>query len=449
MELIVSKNADSNYLAKIVNIEHFVKHSNPEVTKMKCAVVDGFRIAVDIDSQPGYYVYFPANSQINENLLSYACLYRHSELNADPSKAGFFNDNGRVSAIKLRGEVSDGFILPFETFNSFLRNVFGEDLKAKDLTNLEFDKVKTKDGYYWINKKYIVVRNNSVKQGGQKERGGKKIKRGDRIIETQFHKHYDTTLLRKTPWVITPDSLISITSKIHGTSGISAYVLCKQPLAFFKSFRNLIAGYGWKDYAFEYEYIYSSRNIVFTKDQVYAEADKIVKPHLVKGLSVYYEIVGFLPNGKYIQNGYDYGCDQPKEGEVYTHEKHFKVRVYRVTFTNVDGVVHEFSAREVQQWCNSVGLTPVKELYYGYARDLYNIRTKRNFANRFMDKLANDDKFFMEQNSFECNNKVPQEGLVIKIEDSLSHAFKLKAFSFLNREQKELDAGVANIEDNA
>lgn len=447
MELIKSKYADVNYLAKIVNIEHFVKHSNPEVTRMKCAVVDGFRIAVDIDSQPGYYVYFPTNCQINGEFLRYACLYRHSELNADPTKSGFFGDNGRVSAIKLKGEVSDGFIIPFDVFNSFLKNTFGKELNAKDITNLEFNKVKIKDDYYWINKKYVVP--STRKSRCAQETGGKKIKSGNRIIETQFHKHYDTTLLRKTPWVITPDSLISITSKIHGTSGISAYLLCEQPLTFFDKIRRFISGFGWTKSIQGYEYIYSSRNIVFSKDQVYTEADKIVRPHLTKGLSVYYEIVGFLPNGKYIQNGYDYCCDPPKEGEVYTHEKHFKVRVYRITLTNVDGVVHEFSAREVQQWCNSVGLTPVYELYYGYAKDLYNIRTKRSFATRFMEKLANDDKFFMEKDSFECNNKVPQEGLVIKIEDSFSRAFKLKTFSFLNREQKELDAGVANIEDNA
>ena len=60
-----------------------------------------------------------------------------------------------------------------------------------------------------------------------------------------------------------------------------------------------------------------------------------------------------------------------KAGEEYTHEKHFKVRVYRITMTNVDGFVHEFSAREVQQYCLSRGLVPVEEFYYGYARDLY------------------------------------------------------------------------------
>ena len=52
-----------------------------------------------------------------------------------------------------------------------------------------------------------------------------------------------------------------------------------------------------------------------------------------------------LPNGGYIQKNYDYGYMPPKEGEKYEH-KHFGIAVYRITLTNPDGNVHEFSARE-------------------------------------------------------------------------------------------------------
>ena len=63
--------------------------------------------------------------------------------------------------------------------------------------------------------------------------------------------------------------------------------------------------------------------------------------------------------------------------------------------------------------------------------------------------MANDKNFYMERNSPSCSNKVPHEGLVIKKEDMRSRAWKLKCFAFLNGEQKELDAGEENIEDNA
>ena len=167
-------------------------------------------------------------------------------------------------------------------------------------------------------------------------------------------------------------------------------------------------------------------------------------------MTIYYEIVGFLPNGNYIQKDYDYGCVPPTKDEVYTHEKHFKVRIYRITLTNIDGNVHEFSAREVQQFCNNVGLTHVTQLYYGYAKNLYpKMRSTTNFSKNFIAKLAEDTNFYMEMCSPSCNNRVPNEGIVIRVEDMMPHAWKLKCFDFLNKEQKELDKGEENIEDNA
>lgn len=102
MKLVQSKNANVNYLAKIVKIENFHKHSDPEVTKLKCCCIDGFNIITGIDSEPGLYVYFPTACCINPKFLSYANLYRHENLNDDPTKNGMFEDNGRVKAIRLR-----------------------------------------------------------------------------------------------------------------------------------------------------------------------------------------------------------------------------------------------------------------------------------------------------------------------------------------------------------
>ena len=108
MELIQSKRASINYLSKIVNITTFRTHPNAE--KLKCCTIDGFNIITGIDAQPGLYVYFPALSCINGDFLRFANLYRHKELNNDPEQSGMFDDNGRVKAIKLRGELSEGFI---------------------------------------------------------------------------------------------------------------------------------------------------------------------------------------------------------------------------------------------------------------------------------------------------------------------------------------------------
>ena len=120
MNLSKSKNANVNYLAQIVDIKEFTKHINPKVERLKVAHVQGYDIIVGIDEQPGKYVYFPTNSVINPNLLSFANLYRHGELNANPEKTGFFEDNGRVKAIRLQNQVSEGFLLPFEILQAFV-----------------------------------------------------------------------------------------------------------------------------------------------------------------------------------------------------------------------------------------------------------------------------------------------------------------------------------------
>ena len=219
--------------------------------------------------------------------------------------------------------------------------------------------------------------------------------------------------------------------KIHGTSGISAYVLCKQPLNWKQKIAKWLTGYEFN----KYDYIYASRTVIKNKCynqnvgggyygvDVWAEADKVVRPCLAKGMTAYYEIVA---------------------------EKHFKVRIYRVTYTNTDGKVFEFTPHQVQQWCATVGLTPVEECYCGLAKDLYpDLDPANHWSENFIDRLANDKQFYMELDSPHCHNKVPHEGVVIKIDDGVTRAFKLKCFRFLNKEQELLDKGEGNIEDEA
>ena len=262
MELIKSNKANINYLAKVVKIDNFGKHPNSEVTRLKCAYVDGFNIIVGIDEQPGLFVYFPTNSQINPELLRYANLYRHAELNDNPEKSGLFNDNGRVTAIKLKGLVSEGFLLPWDTFNSFLLASVNVGIDNPEV-NFEFDIVYHNGKEFWISKKYTVVRNTAGTQGSKsRQKSQKRLKEFDRVIENQFRYHYDTVLLKKSPWVIKPDSLVSITEKIHGASGISAYVICNRPTTLLEKIGLLFTGCGWKKFTPEYNYIYASRNII-------------------------------------------------------------------------------------------------------------------------------------------------------------------------------------------
>lgn len=454
MKLIQSKNANVNYLAKIVKIDNFHKHSDPEVTKLKCCCIDGFNIITGIDSEPGLYVYFPTACCINPKFLSYANLYRHGELNVDQTKTGMFEDNGRVKAIRLRGELSEGFIIPIVVLENWVMSTVNVELKVEEGT--EFDSIEHDGKTFWVNKKYIPKNTRTSGAPGSGNSGkGKQPKGLDKIIENQFRFHYDTVLIKKCPHVLHPNDLISITSKVHGTSGISAYVLCKQELNWKQKIARWLTGEEFD----KYDYLYSSRSVIknqyynrnvqsgFYGVDVWKYADDIVRPCLSKGMTAYYEIIGFLPNGGYIQKNYDYGCLPPVGDEAYTYGKHFKVQIYRVTITDVSGKVHEFSAREVQLWAQMVGLVPVEQYYYGYAKDLYpDLDPSEHWNENFLSKLANDKNFYMECNSPTCDNKVPHEGIVIKIENMKSEAFKLKCFKFLDGEGKALDKGEVDIE---
>lgn len=459
MKLVKSKKANVNYLAKIVNLTEFKPHPNPEVTRMKCAQIDGYTICVGIDEAEGLYVYFPTSCTINPQLLSFANLYRHTEKNANPEKkAGFFEDNGRVKTIKLRGQVSEGFLLPVSILQDFIVSSVNVELTNIE-PNVEFDAVEHNGKEFWINKKYIIEKKFSSDSSNKNQ---KHVKKFNKLIENQFRFHYDTVIAKKEPWCIQPTDLIHLSYKIHGTSGISAYVLCKKPLSFFDKIANILSGKSWNEEVHQYDYIYASRTVVknikynskvtpgFYGCDVWSKADEFLKPHLIKGMTLYYEIVGFLPNGGYIQKGYDYGCVPPIGNNEYIPEKHFKVRVYRITLTNVDGLVHEFSPMEVKTWCENEGLTPVTTCYYGIAKDLYpDIELNDDWNAKFWERLADDKNFYMEMNSPDCNNKVPHEGLVIKKDDMYSRAWKLKCFAFLRGEAEELDAGESNIEDEA
>ena len=137
MRLLVGPKANINYLAKVVRIENFKPHTDPEVTKLKCCVVDGFNIICGMDSQPGLYVYFPTACCLNPDFLRYANLYRKKELNNNPDETGMFEENGRVKAIRLRGELSEGFILPAVMLENYVLSVTNVELTCVEGT--EFD----------------------------------------------------------------------------------------------------------------------------------------------------------------------------------------------------------------------------------------------------------------------------------------------------------------------
>ena len=453
MEITRSQKFNINYAAKIVKLEEFKPHPNPEVTKLQMAKVDGFNVVVGIDTCPGsIQIYFPVGCSICDKFLSENNLFSHNYMNSDTTQKGYFEDNGRVKPIRLKGVNSEGFLAPIES----LTTAFKIDLSnLEDVINTDFDTI---DGIK-LCKKYIIQGRHEPKVKSNNPKYKVKKSQAIRLVENQFRFHIDTIGIRKVPYSINPDDLISITHKVHGTSAISAMLLQQIPIKenwFKKILRKMFTN---NPIPTEVKYLdtCASRTVIkdihnnpklgngFYQTNIWEVAHNQIKNLLKNGMTLYYEIIGYLPNGSYIQKGFDYGFVQPITN--YMFKIHYGIRVYRITYTNDVGDVFEFSAKQVQQWCKNNNLIPVEEVYYGLAKDLYpDLDLENHWNENFIDKLANDETFYMELNSPHCINMVPHEGVVIRKETLGINSYKLKTFRFLGKESRLMSLGESDIE---
>ena len=427
----IKKPENPNYSAIVVEIKTIIPLEN--CTNVQGAIIMGNQVVVSKDVKVGDIgLYFPLECQLSKEYLTNNNLYDKPELNIDNTKKGYFNEKGRVRCQRFRGHKSEGLFMPKESLNFCLK--VGDILNIGDC----FDELNEIP----ICSKYIVKTNRTPGQPGSKKSKSTK-KYESKLVENQFRFHVDTSMLYRNVHRIEPNSLISCTYKMHGTSHISSYILCKKKLNWFEK---LLIKLGVSIKTEEYDYVYSSRKVIknnelnpiaqhYYSEDIWGIVHKELEPFLQKGLSIYCEIVGFLPNGGSIQKDYDYGCEPTKHA----------IYIYRITSTNVDGKVIEFSAKQVQDFCKKNGLNAVPELYYGYAKEFSDERmTKENWEIKFLDTIKQK---YNEKDCFTCSTPQPEEGVVIRIEGNDFEAYKAKSERFYARETAQLDKGESNIED--
>ena len=353
MILSLSENANVNYVCTVFQFKEYMRHPHGNADKLEIVTYQGCPVIV----QKGLYrdgdwlVLFPTETHISKSFLSEHNAFRHTELNKDPQHAaGFFEDNCRVKAISLRGVTSRGYIVPASYLN----------LTSDDLVDgLNFDTVNGK----LLVKKYIVpvqVLRGETKGTYRSRKKSELV----RIVEGQFEFHYDTEMLAKNLDLLNPDDVISLTHKWHGTSLISAKLLCYRKLSIFEKLKRLFGG---KVILTEYRLITSSRKRILTlqdknenkriydsgsaSDRLYLCAGKILEPYIEDGMTVYSEIAGYMPSGKEIQKGYDYKCESGT----------FKIMPYRVTKLDTggrdgaNGKWSEFALQQVNEYAEAAG----------------------------------------------------------------------------------------------
>ena len=242
---------------------------------------------------------------------------------------------------------------------------------------------------------------------------------------------------------------------IHNTSSICANVLVKRPMKwyehvqkFFKPARQYLT----------YDYVYASRKVVknadtnqhFYTEDIWTRAGKdyfLGKLHA--GETVYFEIVGYLSDGKMIQKHYDYGC---KPGE-------YKIQVYRMTTTNSNGDVVEYSWPKVKARCLEMGVPHVEEFYFGTAMHMF--PDPRGLLPNWNNPAMADEQIdawrvqfaqklkeaFLEQDvPVNLCRSVPDEGIVIKVENGDELALKLKSDRFWALESEMAASEEVDIE---
>ncbi len=122
-----------------------------------------------------------------------------------------------------------------------------------------------------------------------------------------FPKHYDTEQYAYNKDRIPHGSIITITEKVHGTSGRFGFVKVIEELP--KKWYHKLFGLTPKTIE-EFRYVNGSRNVVLKDDQVgFYESEgfrnEVTEPfvgRLKHGEVVYYEIVGYTDTGQQIQN---------------------------------------------------------------------------------------------------------------------------------------------------
>ncbi len=432
-----SKNYNENYSAKIVKLGASRKHEGAD--RLLCWNIDFQNVITNLEYNEGdVVIYFPLECAVNKSLISYIDGFQDKTLNKNIEIAGYFNKHARVRAVKLRGEHSQGFILPIDIINEWYKEISGSNIGVaitSECVGQEFDEINTT----LICEKYIP-KNLHVGTGN-----GKQIKRPkeSKIIEGQFAFHFDTAQLVRNIHKIEPDTLISLSEKFHGTSVVIGNLLCKKSLNLWQKLGKKI-GFDINDK--QYDLLYSSRKVLknsdlnpnanhYYKEDIWGIAAKNIYPKLNKGECLYAEIVGYTSENSFIQGPYDYSCSPGEH----------KLIVYRITQTNVDGNIIELSIPQMRKRCKMLEVEMMKELYYGYAKDKYpEILNSENWKEDFINKLKEE---YLEQKCKYCKNDVWAEGIVLRIEGYEIENLKLKSFLFLEHESKQLDKEIISLEE--
>ena len=393
----------------VTTIKELHKHSNAD--RLQCTTIFGSNVIVGLDTKIGDLgVYFPVDLRLGKEFAEKNNLLRKKDENGNEIGGYLDPEKRNIKAINLRGEKSDGLFLPIESLSDFT-NIS----KLK-----EGDKITTLGGYV-ICEKYIPK--SKVRPPIKNK---KQIKRKKLVEHYQFTEHVDTEQLMYNLDQFKEGDYCEITLKLHGTSGRTGLVL--------KNDNTLLGKIKRKFGIQEYDEVSGTRRVVldgfdggfYGTNEFRKKYHNLLDDKLYKGITLYYEIVGYVDentlimpecNNKKVKDKefekvygkttkFTYGCT-PGESEMY---------VYRMTLTTPDDLVFEVPYEIMKIYCEQIGVKVVPLL------DKFMFTTKEDLLERVDKWLDIPDPIGKTHVS---------EGIVVRIENKVKFtAYKQKSWAF-------------------
>lgn len=425
----------------ITTLKDIRPHPNADKLMLATCFINTVCVAKDKFAEGEIGVYFPVDLQLSMEFCEQNKLLAVYENGVNIS-GGYMDPAKRnVKAIRLRGEKSDGLFLPLSCLA-----YTGVNLDSLNIG----DPITTVNGHE-ICRKYIPARHskgNATVAGG----AGKRVKRrAKRSIAPTFFEHKDTEQLAYNLQAFRPGDLIEITRKLHGTSARTSHTKVFQGMKR-TMWDKLFRREGTPIY--DWGYVSGTRRTVLdTFDGGFYGSNEFRKPYhdffegkLLKGETVYYEIVGFTHTGDSIMGTCDnkklkdkefvkkygpktvfsYGCD-PKGAN---DKPQSDIYVYRMTMTNEDGEVVEYTPDQMRHRCMYMGVKTVPLHWYGFIPDEEVFTgTSCEYTDPGQFVLAKAEEFYDGEEPIDPTHI--REGVVVRVINRPTFtAYKHKNFQF-------------------
>lgn len=433
-----------NYSATVIRVPKVRKAENSD----RLYIVDALGMTAIVDEswiarEGELALLFPAEVQLSHEYAAANGLYRQSlELNNNREDNGYLEANRRVRALKLRGNISNGLVLPLTSLSELGRT--SATPAALNLILNEGDVFDTFNGEE-ICRKYEIP----DKPGAN--RADAKVKKAFKRVDTTYlPEHFDTGQWLREEHNVKPHEELIITQKLHGTSVRLANTIVKRQPTRRERFARKFLGAQIADHG--YDLVAGSRKAIkdpnnpnqdhFYGEDIWTDALGIWGERIPKNHIVYGELVGYLPNSNSpIQKGHTYDR-RPGDYNLY---------VYRVAVITEDAELIDHTWDQVRDFCERHGMEHVPELdrMPKAAFDIEDWNEVNFWETEQAHRRDSEGGLHYVDSPIQISSGGTgvDEGIAIRVERGLTpEIFKFKNKSHYLYESEQLDSGEADLE---